>query len=112
MDAATEQKRRLEEKQRVEERKRETLRSPGRPRCLIREVTMLLGSGPEQGCLGFYYSHSWVAEALAWVPGLEFEFPDKVFGLHLEGGSKQLSLPLQCSSIPKPFWLAKPRRAL
>ncbi|XP_075820362.1 oxysterol-binding protein-related protein 10 isoform X2 [Microtus pennsylvanicus] len=37
MDAATEQKRRLEEKQRVEERRRETLRTPWRPKYFIPE---------------------------------------------------------------------------
>lgn len=48
IDAATEQKRRLEEKQRMEERKRETLRTPWRPKYFIPEVTiLLLGSGPE-----------------------------------------------------------------
>ncbi|XP_040819870.1 oxysterol-binding protein-related protein 10 isoform X2 [Ochotona curzoniae] len=37
IDAATEQKRRLEEKQRVEERKRENLRAPWRPKYFIQE---------------------------------------------------------------------------
>lgn len=37
IDAATEQKRRLEEKQRTEERKRETLRTPWRPKYFIPE---------------------------------------------------------------------------
>lgn len=37
IDAATEQKRRLEERQRVEERKRETLRTPWRPKYFIPE---------------------------------------------------------------------------
>lgn len=41
IDAATEQKRRLEEKQRVEERKRENLRAPWRPKYFIQEVTLL-----------------------------------------------------------------------
>lgn len=40
IDAATEQKRRLEEKQRVEERKRENLRAPWRPKYFIQEVTL------------------------------------------------------------------------
>lgn len=40
IDAATEQKRRLEERQRVEERKRETLRTPWRPKYFIPEVTL------------------------------------------------------------------------
>lgn len=39
MEAATEQKRRLEEKQRAEERKRENLRAPWRPKYFIQEVT-------------------------------------------------------------------------
>lgn len=39
IDAATEQKRRLEEKQRVEERKRESLRTPWKPKYFIQEVT-------------------------------------------------------------------------
>ncbi|XP_046530650.1 oxysterol-binding protein-related protein 10 isoform X3 [Equus quagga] len=38
IDAATEQKRRLEEKQRVEERKRENLRTPWQPKYFIQEV--------------------------------------------------------------------------
>lgn len=37
MEAATEQKRRLEEKQRAEERKRENLRAPWRPKYFIQE---------------------------------------------------------------------------
>lgn len=37
IDAATEQKRRLEEKQRVEERKRESLRTPWQPKYFIQE---------------------------------------------------------------------------
>ncbi|KAF6313246.1 oxysterol binding protein like 10 [Rhinolophus ferrumequinum] len=37
IDAATEQKRRLEEKQRVEERKRESLRTPWKPKYFIQE---------------------------------------------------------------------------
>lgn len=41
IDAATEQKRRLEEKQRTEERKRETLRTPWRPKYFIPEVIAL-----------------------------------------------------------------------
>lgn len=40
IDAATEQKRRLEERQRVEERKRETLRTPWRPKYFIPEVSL------------------------------------------------------------------------
>lgn len=40
IDAATEQKRRLEEKQRTEERKRETLRTPWRPKYFIPEVSL------------------------------------------------------------------------
>uniref|UniRef100_A0A8D0U0V0 Oxysterol-binding protein n=2 Tax=Sus scrofa TaxID=9823 RepID=A0A8D0U0V0_PIG len=39
IDAATEQKRRLEEKQRAEERKRENVRAPWRPKYFIQEVT-------------------------------------------------------------------------
>ncbi|ELW47936.1 Oxysterol-binding protein-related protein 10 [Tupaia chinensis] len=39
IDAATEQKRRLEEKQRVEERKRESLRTPWQPKYFIQEVS-------------------------------------------------------------------------
>lgn len=39
IDAATEQKRRLEEKQRIEERKRESLRTPWQPKYFIQEVT-------------------------------------------------------------------------
>ncbi|XP_032988384.1 oxysterol-binding protein-related protein 10 isoform X3 [Rhinolophus ferrumequinum] len=42
IDAATEQKRRLEEKQRVEERKRESLRTPWKPKYFIQEA---LGRG-------------------------------------------------------------------
>lgn len=87
MDAATEQKRRLEEKQRVEERKRETLRTPWRPKYFIPEVTLLLGSGPEQGHLGFYCSHSWMAEGqhgsgLGPWAGIWIRISDRVF-LHL-----------------------------
>lgn len=40
IDAATEQKRRLEEKQRVEERKRENLHTPWQPKYFIQEVTL------------------------------------------------------------------------
>lgn len=43
MEAATEQKRRLEEKQRAEERKRENLRAPWRPKYFIQEVTRAPG---------------------------------------------------------------------
>ena len=43
MEAATEQKRRLEEKQRAEERKRENLRAPWRPKYFIQEVTRRWG---------------------------------------------------------------------
>lgn len=39
IDAATEQKRRLEDKQRMEERKRENLRTPWQPKYFIQEVT-------------------------------------------------------------------------
>lgn len=48
MEAATEQKRRLEEKQRAEERKRENLRAPWRPKYFIQEVTRRRGgrAGP------------------------------------------------------------------
>lgn len=41
IDAATEQKRRLEDKQRMEERKRENLRTPWQPKYFIQEVTSL-----------------------------------------------------------------------
>lgn len=49
MEAATEQKRRLEEKQRAEERKRENLRAPWRPKYFIQEVTW---AGDGQGGRG------------------------------------------------------------
>lgn len=49
IDAATEQKRRLEEKQRTEERKRENLRTPWRPKYFIQEVTLPGALGGEDG---------------------------------------------------------------
>lgn len=53
MEAATEQKRRLEEKQRAEERKRENLRAPWRPKYFIQEVTRPAGwAGDGQGGRG------------------------------------------------------------
>lgn len=54
IDAATEQKRRLEEKQRVEERKRETLHTPWQPKYFIQEVTAacLWGLVPGEGQMG------------------------------------------------------------
>lgn len=45
IDAATEQKRRLEEKQRVEERKRENLHTPWQPKYFVQEVTLPLVFG-------------------------------------------------------------------
>lgn len=50
MEAATEQKRRLEEKQRAEERKRENLRAPWRPKYFIQEVTRPASGAGWAGC--------------------------------------------------------------
>lgn len=50
MEAATEQKRRLEEKQRAEERKRENLRATWRPKYFIQEVTRPASGAGWAGC--------------------------------------------------------------
>lgn len=56
IDAATEQKRRLEEKQRVEERKRENLRTPWQPKYFIQEVTLPPALGRLSGVRGRHSS--------------------------------------------------------
>ncbi|KAF3827070.1 hypothetical protein GH733_002556, partial [Mirounga leonina] len=84
IDAATEQKRRLEEKQRVEERKRENLHTPWQPKYFIQEVTLPPAFGDLSQARG-----AWVclANAAVWMDedgGREVLGSNKLAVKHLE----------------------------